>query len=230
MKTSHKTLAPVLRIKAIGEDGAIEGYGAVFGNRDRAGDIIQPGAFAKSLEEFRASGRRIPMLWQHDTHAVIGSWSEFSEDATGLFLKGRLNLDVPRAKEARALLQAEDIDGLSIGYISEEDRYDKERNALLLIKVRVFEVSVVTIAANDLARTTAVKSARDTLRDTFGRGETPALKHIEEHLRDGGFPDALARRFVSLGKGAFRPSDSGESETEFAQAFLEALRSPHAKS
>ena len=56
------------------------------------------------------------MLWQHDPAQPIGIWDEVREDATGLYVKGRLLPDVARAREAQALLAAGAVDGLSIGY------------------------------------------------------------------------------------------------------------------
>jgi signal peptide peptidase SppA len=48
------------------------------------------------------------------------------------------------------------------------------------------------------------------LRQAFAAGEPVKLALIEEHLREGGFPDALATAFVSRGKGALRQGDPGE--------------------
>lgn len=38
-----------IELKAVGDQGEIEGYASNFGNRDLAGDIVQRGAFARSL-------------------------------------------------------------------------------------------------------------------------------------------------------------------------------------
>ena len=56
------------------------------------------------------------MLWQHDPTKPIGVWDEVREDGRGLYVKGRLLLDVQTGREAQALLVAGAIDGLSIGY------------------------------------------------------------------------------------------------------------------
>ena len=48
------------------------------------------------------------------------------EDAHGLFVEGQLLVDdVARAKEARALMKARAVNGLSIGFVTREDSYDK---------------------------------------------------------------------------------------------------------
>jgi uncharacterized protein len=47
-----------------------------------------------SLAGLAASGRRVKMLWQHDPAQPIGVWDEVREDATGLWVKGRILTDV----------------------------------------------------------------------------------------------------------------------------------------
>lgn len=72
-------------------DGAvIEGYASLFGAADQGGDVVQKGAYARSLKELEVSGRRVKMLWQHDPTQPIGLWDEVREDTRGLWVKGRL--------------------------------------------------------------------------------------------------------------------------------------------
>ncbi len=123
----------------VSEGCGIEGYASLFGAADQGGDIVEPGAYAKSL----CDGRRVKMLWQHDPREPIGIWEEVREDATGLFVKGRLLDDVSRAREAAALIEAGAIDGLSIGYRTvRAHRNDKGQR--LLSEVELWEVSLVT--------------------------------------------------------------------------------------
>ena len=98
------------------EGSRVEGYASIFGRRDQGGDVVGRGAYAASLAALAASGRRVKMLWQHDPAQPIGVWDEVREDATGLYVKGRILRDVARGQEAVALLAAGAIDGLSIGY------------------------------------------------------------------------------------------------------------------
>lgn len=218
-----KAGSAVLDIKSLSDAGDISGYASVFGNKDAGGDIVMPGAFAETMVENRRTGFRPKMLWHHDMREPIGRWSEFSEDGKGLFVTGRLNLEVQRGREAHALLKAGDIDGLSIGYATIDEEFDQSRGANLLKKVRLYEVSVVSMAMNQRASVTDVKSSGEDLRAVFARGGTPSLKSIEAYLRDGGFPDSLATAFVSLGKQAFRRSDSGVEAANVSR-FLAALR------
>ena len=121
----------------------IEGYASLFGARDQGGDVVMPGAYAASLKRLAARGAAVKMLWQHDPAQPIGIWDEVREDATGLWVKGRILPQVERGREVAALVEAGAIDGLSIGYrtISAE-RDGKGRR--LLSEVELWEVSLVT--------------------------------------------------------------------------------------
>lgn len=129
---------PVMR------DGAvIEGYASRFGLPDQGGDIVAPGAFGASLARLAARGDRVRMLWQHDPSKPIGVWEEVREDATGLFLRGRLLDGVALAQEAATLIAAGAIDGLSIGYRTIRAGKDAQGRRVLR-EVELWEVSLVT--------------------------------------------------------------------------------------
>ncbi len=129
----------------------IEGYASYFGEADRGGDIVQPGAYARSLAGLEARGGQVKMLWQHDPAQPIGVWDEVREDARGLYVKGRVLDDVARGREAAALIGAGAIDGLSIGYRTvKSTRNDKGQR--LLNELELWEVSLVTFPMLPSAR------------------------------------------------------------------------------
>lgn len=157
------------------------GYAAVFGNRDSHGDIIQPGAFTRTLNNDRG---RIKVLWQHDPSNPIGKPVEMREDETGLFVKARI-ADTVQGRDTLALIDAEIVTELSIGFSTVVEEYDNEKEVRLLREVKLFEFSPVTWASNELARITAVKQASDLdavldvldrLKWTSGRVESERLR------------------------------------------------------
>src|SRR6185437_7491887 len=151
----RKTKHVHLDIKAIGDDGSFEGYGSVFGNVDSYGDIVDKGAFEKTLKD-RAG--KVRLLWQHDSREVIGVFTELSEDSVGLKFKAQLNLDVQRGKEAYSLLKQGAIDGMSIGYITIRSAPNAAQASIThLSEVKLYEISLVTFPANEEATVTAVK-------------------------------------------------------------------------
>lgn len=129
----------------------IAGYASVFGQRDRGGDTVVAGAYAASLDRLAARGDAVRMLWQHDPSQPIGVWDAVREDATGLYVKGRLLPDVARAREAQALLAAGAVDGLSIGYrtLRAEAVAGGGRR---LLELDLWEVSLVTFPMQTSAR------------------------------------------------------------------------------
>ncbi len=163
-------------IKAINdEDGTFEGYGSVFGNVDADGDVIEPGAFTKSLLNHRSHQTLPALLWMHDPHNSVGRYLEVREDARGLYVKGQLILESSQGRDAYALLKGGAINGLSIGYVPRSWEFDKGQKTRKLQEVDLWEVSLVTFPANTLARVVAVKNK-------IASGEVPTLRELERFL------------------------------------------------
>jgi HK97 family phage prohead protease len=132
----------------------IEGYASLFGAPDQGGDIVEKGAYARSLTSMETAGRNVKMLWQHDPSEPIGIWDEVREDGRGLYVKGRLLDSVSRAREAAALIEAGAIDGLSIGYKTVRATKN-DQGQRLLSEVELWEVSLVTFPMLPQARVSA---------------------------------------------------------------------------
>ena len=190
-----------LEIREVREDGTFTGYGSVFGNVDAYGDIVEAGAFAKSIEK-----KKPALLWQHDPTQPVGVWEEISEDKHGLLMRGRLLIGkVAKATEARELLKAGAISGLSIGYMPVKWEYDKDprdsdekakRTVRRLKEIDLWEVSLVTFPANDAARVTGVKNLA-------------TIQDVEESLRDAGYSRSEAKSLISRIKDLQRDAESG---------------------
>ena len=184
------------QVKALSDDGMIEGYGSVFGVRDSYSDIVAAGAFKASLAAHKAAGTMPALLWQHRADEPIGVWTSMVEDQKGLAVVGQLAMDTTRGREAHALLKMRAINGLSIGFYSKEWKYDTENDVRTLTEVDLWETSLVTFPANSAARVTAVKSI-ETLE---------SLREVEMMLRDRGFTKTEAVALVAKIKG-MRPGD-----------------------
>jgi len=178
-----------MQIKATGDDGMIEGYGSVFGVADSYDDVIARGAFAASLKAHKAAGTMPAMLWQHEADEPIGVWTEMSEDAKGLKVRGQLCLDTSCGKEAYALLKMGALNGLSIGFISRQWSYDTETDIRTLTEVDLWEVSLVTFPANESARVIGVKAS-----DVAG---ITSIRQAEQALRDAGISADTAKALIA---------------------------------
>lgn len=136
-----------------------EGYGSVFGNVDLGDDIVQRGAFAKSLSAHKAAGTLPVMLWMHDRTKVPGKWLEVREEPRGLYVKGEL-ARTPLGDEAYELLKMGALAGLSIGFVPVDDGYDRDGHRVLK-RVDLHEVSIVSFPMNPAARVERVKDIRE---------------------------------------------------------------------
>lgn len=134
----------------VAETGEISGLAWPFGSVDLVGDSITPGAFDRPAS--------LPMLAEHDSGHTIGVWSEITETAEGLSVKGRLLLDdVPRAREVADLIRSGEIGGLSIGFITKTAQRHAKGRQITALSLR--EISVVKTPCNPGATVRTLKSA-----------------------------------------------------------------------
>ncbi len=130
--------------------GRVAGFAAIYNTPDQSGDVILPGAFAKSLARTGAGGVR--MLFAHDAKEVVGVWHRFVETPKGLYAEGQLVAGVQRSAELAALLEAKAIDGLSIGFKTKKARTVPKAGLRELIELELWEVSIVTFPMHSGAR------------------------------------------------------------------------------
>jgi HK97 family phage prohead protease len=131
----------------------VQGYASRFGLEDLKGDVVLPGAFADCL-----SGRLpVRMLFQHEAAEPIGVWDRVEEDATGLFVSGRVLDAGPRGRAAAGLIRAGAVDGLSIGFRTRRST-PRAGGGRRLLDIDLWEVSIVTFPMLREARLTYFSS------------------------------------------------------------------------
>lgn len=209
-----------LEIKSLTDEGVIEGYGAVFGNVDNGGDKIMPGAFVDGLATGRRAGRTVKMLWNHDPSHPIGVWEDLAEDAKGLWGKGRLVMEVPKAREVHALMKAGAISGLSIGYRTKASEPDGV--VRLLKAVDLYEISPVTFPMNDRAKVTMVKAdGADAVIEKLKAGDRLTEREFELLAKGLGLSNSQAERAARIHlKGPGEPAKAASEAQEFYRAIL----------
>ena len=187
------------RVKAVAEDGLEEGqfigYASFFGNTDSYGDIVEPGAFKRTLAEWAAKDATIPVLWGHDMNdpfANIGGLVSAEEDENGLKVTGSLDLDNPTAQQVYRLMKGRRTNTMSFAYAVRDSKKADDGNHLL--DLDLYEVSVVQVPANNLAEVLAVKSAAAILSKA---GRVLSTKN-ETALREA--RDAIDSVLSSLGE------------------------------
>lgn len=159
-------LSPQFFVKSTSDEGHIEGYASVFNVVDEQGDTVVKGAFKKCIERMKEKSKTPKFLWQHDARKPIGVWDEMYEDDYGLFVKGRLLLDLKRGREVWSMLKNKAVDGLSIGYKSA-----KRTDNNLITDVDLMEISVVTFPACTDAKVESVKSDTEAVKNDDTQNE-----------------------------------------------------------
>lgn len=191
-------------IKDVSTSGTFAGYGSVYGNLDQGDDIVAPGAFADSLKSYAAKGSLPALLWQHKQSEPIGTYTAMREDDHGLYVEGKLALKTQRGAEAYELMQMKAISGMSIGFQTIEDDFDRKSGVRTILKGDLWEVSLVTFPMNDAARVMHIKSIE----------EVVDFKSAERLLRDaGGFSRSEAVALVSRIKSLTQSESVDEDET-----------------
>lgn len=157
-----KHLVKSFEMKA-SENGTIEGYFSTYDKTpDSYGDIIEPGAFTETIKKREETGHPFPLCFNHDFSAVIGAVNSVKDDEKGPFIEASF-LDTQLAQDVRKMLMSGAIYQFSFAYdvLKRRDPTEEEKKAGImnvLQEVEVFEISVVTVPANQNAVATEVKS------------------------------------------------------------------------
>lgn len=150
------------------DGGLVKGYASTFDrDPDAYGDVVAPGAFAKSLErweQLNTEGKFIPLLWGHDTDdpkSNIGRVIEAKEDERGLFIVAEFDADNEKAQYVRKLVQEGRVYQFSFAYEIHDQAPVELENGFKANELRdleLFEVSLVQIPANQHATVEEIKS------------------------------------------------------------------------
>ena len=153
------------------EEGVIEFYASTFTDQpDCVGDVVMKGAFDEDIAEWKASGAPTPVLYGHnlsDPEYNVGgadaSTGDYAVDDHGLFIRARMDMDNEVAAQVYRLAKAKRLrqgsfayDTLDEGTVTRPDGTKVNE----LRKLRVYEVSLVPVGANQDTAVVAVKSLR----------------------------------------------------------------------
>lgn len=173
------------------EEGMFTGYASVFDNKDSYGDIVRRGAFADTLAEYGEKGEGIPCYWGHrmdDPHMNIGATVEAVEDERGLKVTVQLDLDSAAGAQVHRLIKQGRVRQMSFAYdVLEAGWVDSEEDGGFyeLRKLKIHEVSVVPVGANQETELLAVKMGQliettpETGQGEQGKAEEPKVEEPE---------------------------------------------------
>jgi len=226
--TNAKSVVP-FSVKAT-DDGArtIQGLAAAW-TLDSYDDVIEPGAFKRTLQNWRASqkSRPIPLLDQHDysaSRSVIGKMTDADETDDGLLATFEFIPDDPDADAVYRRVKGGYITGLSIGYRAIRWEYEQKEGGAEWERIRhlkevaLLEVSVVTWPANEDARIESVKAHQfAALTDALKKGTlTPTQKAELRALLDTPPVDAGTDQPPADAPKGLAPDDPKRLELEAA--------------
>tara|TARA_R100000664_G_C2759128_1_gene148591 strand:+ start:1390 stop:2151 length:762 start_codon:yes stop_codon:yes gene_type:complete len=164
--------------------GKFEAYASVFNNIDRVGDVVLPGAFAKTIQKNNGL-----MKLQYNHKETIGM-AKIWEDDKGLKVSADVNLEVQTGREVMSLIKQGAIDKMSFAYEIKDDEKEtvNGKTVYKLKELDVFEVSAVDFPANPETEITSVKEDRQRrsrveVADSFLKGINP-LSGLQKYVNN----------------------------------------------
>ena len=154
----HKTSK--FQVKESNDDSrTVKGYASVFSNLDSDNDVIMKGSFKKTLKEWGPEGKdRVKLVAQHDIGRPVARITELKEDANGLYMEAKFGTHRD-GEDYYRMAKEGIINEFSVGFVA-VDKEDNEKGGYDIKEIKLYEVSMVTVAANEEAVITDVKSAK----------------------------------------------------------------------
>lgn len=209
-------------------ENEVEGLASTYGNIDHAGDIVERGAYARTLDSFK-SKNRMPFLAHHRHDLPIGTIVELKDTDEGLWFKARFSESHDGQNVRKQFLDGT-LDSFSIGYRVIQKQRDRvgERSVLRLKEIALHEISAVTFPCNELAKLSAVKG------DIASSFPTLSLED-QQHVAD--FAAYLQAKRAGISTDEFVSevveeavkSIEAEQEAEFNRALEDGLFAYHLK-
>ena len=152
----HK--ASRFEVKESNDDArTVKGYASYFGNLDTDMDVIKKGAFKKTIKEGPFKDGLVKLWAQHKMDKPIGVIKNLYEDEKGLVIEATFGTHRD-GEDYYRMTKEGIIDRFSVGFQKiQGDR--NEKGGYDITEIKLWEVSMVTIPANQEAKVTDVKSA-----------------------------------------------------------------------
>lgn len=132
----------------------VTGYLSAFGNKDSDGDIIEKGAFSKSIAERMG---QMFFLNQHNWQQPLSKFSVLREDEKGLYFESMPLPETSYANDVMKLYEAGVLNEHSIGFNVIKADYDRDTDIRHIKEIKLYEGSVVTLGANSSTPFTGFK-------------------------------------------------------------------------
>lgn len=147
--------------------GIVTGYWAAFGNWDDGGDMIDAGAFKKTIRERGPDSKqpRVKFLFNHDRDQILGVPQVLKEDDRGLYFESKI-IPTTLGQDMLKLYEAGVITEHSIGYDAINVKYDEAHPTAwgpgrVLKELRLWDGSAVTWGMNSATPTLGMKAGNE---------------------------------------------------------------------
>jgi len=219
-------------LKELSDDGDFVGLASTYGNIDGGNDVVEPGAFDKTIAE---RGSKVRLMDNHRVRIGVATVESVKE---GLKATGKINTDKQSGKEALSDLKfyrdhGQPL-GMSIGYetIDAVPPSKSKDGARHLKEIRLWEVTVTEFPMNEMAVVTSVKSIRDLIASVKARRKegkddfTAELETIQLYAAPYQMISALSSALASIrydSEITDKVAPSAESIQQFLAAYTEML-------
>lgn len=187
------------------ETGKIAGFFSTYDRQpDSYGDIIEPGAFTKTIADREVTGHPFPLCFNHDFSSVIGAVNTIEDTEKGPYIEADF-LDTQLAQDVRKMVKSGAIWQFSFAYdvtgYREPTKDEKKAGIFnVLTGVDVYEISVVTVPANQNAVMTDVKTAIEA--------------EIKSGKRNSKSDEEIINQIIDLAKSLLTKADDTEKTEE----------------
>lgn len=157
---------------------------------DCYGDVVARGAFDETIAAWKASGNVLPGLYGHrmdDPDYFVAEAVDMGTDEHGWWVRGRFDLDNPKARQVHRLVKSRRLTQLSFAFdVLDEGRVTLDDGTVAneLRRLKVYEFSFVPVGAN---QDTSVLDVKDAPPET-DRESSPVVG--DQPPVDGGFFNA----------------------------------------
>jgi HK97 family phage prohead protease len=175
----------------------ITGHAGVFNNIDLGGDMLLPGSGKESFEEITPV-----FAYAHDFYSrfPIGAVKVATEDEKGFYMESEMpkqfeGVTFEDSYKLAWLIKNKGIKGMSFGYRTLKARWiennEGEEEYRELVKVRVYDFSIVPFGMNPLAGVDSIKKEPN----------LNSLRDVEKYLRSLGLSGNGSKKLISKIKG-----------------------------
>jgi HK97 family phage prohead protease len=164
------------------KQGIVTGYFSAFGNVDSDGDIMMPGAFKRSIQDWGPEAKgRVKHLMNHDPSKPLGKIMELKEDNYGLYYRSKIGSH-KLGQDFIKMVESDLIKEHSIGFRILREQKNADANEIH--EVMLFEGSSLTAwGANEATPIVNMKSITDLTE------YKNTIRNFEKFIRDSDVTD-----------------------------------------